>query len=151
MSLPRRLQRLPTRELPGGACLLIAATARSRLLGLMGLAPLNSGQALLLPRCRSVHTLGMRFALDLVWIDARGRVMRVDAAVPPGRLRSCRRAHGVVEASAGSGERLAAALAAASGEGRLFVGLSGRGRAARGLLHQGGAERRRAPELPELR
>ena len=128
-----------------------AATPRSRLLGLMGLETLDPGHALLLPRCRSVHTFGMRFALDLIWLDSGGRVLRTDAGVAPGRLRSCRRAHGVVEARAGSGERLAAALAAASGEGRLVVGLAGRRRAAGGLLDQGGAERRGSPQLTELR
>ncbi len=128
-----------------------AATPRSRLLGLVGLAALEPGQALLLPRCRSVHTFGMRFALDLIWLDAKGRVLRTDAAVAPRRLRSCRRAHGVVEAPAGSGERLAAALAAASGESRLVVGLSAGRRAARGLLDQAGPQGCGAPELPELR
>jgi uncharacterized protein len=53
--------------------------------------------ALHLPRCRSVHTFGMRFALDLVWLDAHGDVVRIDRAVPPGRVRSCRRARSVVE------------------------------------------------------
>ena len=67
----------------------MAATARARLLGLSGLrAPPPCG--LLLPRTRSVHTFGMRFALDLVWLDARGRVARIDLNVPPRRLRACR-------------------------------------------------------------
>jgi uncharacterized membrane protein (UPF0127 family) len=44
----------------------------------------------------------MRFALDLVWLDARGAVVRVDRDVPPRRLRACRRARSVVELAAGS-------------------------------------------------
>ena len=87
----------------------------------MGLQKLDRDHALLLPRCKSVHTFGMRFALDLIWLDAAGRVIRQDAAVGPGRLRSCRRARAVVEAPAGAGERLAAALATASGDGRLTI------------------------------
>jgi hypothetical protein len=39
----------------------------------------------------------MRFALDLVWLDAGGGVVRVDRAVAPWRVRSCRRAAAVVE------------------------------------------------------
>src|SRR3954468_22065030 len=50
----------------------------------------DRGVALLLPRCRSVHTFGMRFALDLVWLDGAGEVVRVDRGVPPYRVRSCR-------------------------------------------------------------
>ena len=118
-----RLDRLPSRELPGGVRLRIAATPRTRLLGLMGLRGIDRGHALLLTRCRSVHTFGMRFALDLVWLDAYGHVLRQDACVPPGRLRRCPSARAVVEAPAGTGARVATALAAVSGERGLIVGL----------------------------
>jgi uncharacterized membrane protein (UPF0127 family) len=60
----------------------------------------DRGIALLLTRCRSVHTFGMRFPLDLVWLDATGSVVRVDRDVPPCRVRSCRRARSVLELSA---------------------------------------------------
>lgn len=53
--------------------------------------------ALLIPRCRSVHTFGMRFALDLLWLDGDGLVIRIDRAVPPRRVVSCRGARAVVE------------------------------------------------------
>jgi uncharacterized membrane protein (UPF0127 family) len=39
----------------------------------------------------------MRFPLDLVWLDADRRVVRVDRAVPPWRVRSCRQARSVLE------------------------------------------------------
>lgn len=123
MLIPRRLDRLPSRELPGGVRLIIAATPRTRLLGLMGLRGIDRGHALLLTRCRSVHTFGMRFALDLVWLDASGQVLRQDACVAPGRLRSCPSARAVVEAPAGAGARVATALAAVSDESGLIVGL----------------------------
>ncbi len=67
---------------------------------------------LLIPRCRSVHTFGMRFALDLFWLDEWGRVLRVDRGVAPGRIRSCRAAvavleapHGIMPAVAETGEQ----------------------------------------------
>jgi uncharacterized protein len=74
--------------------------ARSPLARLLGLALRRRppDHALLLPRCRSVHTFGMRFPLDLVWLDRAGRVVRVDEAVPPWRVRSCRGADAVLEA-----------------------------------------------------
>jgi uncharacterized protein len=60
--------------------------------------------ALLLARTRSVHTFGMRFALDLYWLDERGVVLRVDRAVPPRRLRRCAGAAAVLEVpSSGAG------------------------------------------------
>ncbi len=68
---------------------------------LLGLAFVREppGCSLLLPRTRSVHTFGMRFELDLVWLDAEGRAVRVDRKVPPRRIRTCRRARSVLELS----------------------------------------------------
>ena len=79
----------------------MARSLHRRLLGL-ALRREPPGYALLIPRCRSVHTFGMRFTLDLVWLGALGRPLRVDRGVPPFRLRSCRRAAGVLEAPAGA-------------------------------------------------
>jgi uncharacterized membrane protein (UPF0127 family) len=53
--------------------------------------------ALRLEPCRSIHTFGMRFALDLHWLDADDVTIRVDRAVPPGRIRFCRGAVAIVE------------------------------------------------------
>jgi len=78
----------------------VAATHRARLLGLAGLRRLPQDAALLLPSTRAVHTFGMRFSIDLVWIDERGRLVRRDVAVSPRRLRHCRRARAVVELAA---------------------------------------------------
>jgi uncharacterized membrane protein (UPF0127 family) len=93
----RRLERLPCLVLPGGSRLAIAHDRRARLLGLAGLATPPAGWGLVLPRCRSVHTFGMRFALDLLWLAPDGRLLRVDRAVAPCRVRACRSAFAVVE------------------------------------------------------
>lgn len=71
------------------------ATGLRRLIGLAFAPPRG---ALWIPRCRSVHTFGMRYALDLFWLDGEGRVVRVDRGVPPRRLRRCRAARSVIEA-----------------------------------------------------
>src|SRR3712207_6781120 len=70
---------------------------------LRGLAFSDERRPLHLERCRSVHTFGMRYALDLVWLDADGAVVRVDRAVPPRRVRPCLRARSVLERPAGPG------------------------------------------------
>ena len=97
--LPPRLRRLPSIELAAlpGVNVRVAAAPLARLLGLAGLRALPPASALLLPRTRSVHTLGMRFALDLVWLDDAGRVVRVDRGVRPWRVRGCRAASRVLE------------------------------------------------------
>jgi uncharacterized membrane protein (UPF0127 family) len=96
MSLPPRLRRLPRVEYVG-LDVRRADDPRARLLGLAGLRSLPPGVGLLLPRTRSVHTFGMRFALDLIWLDGAGRVVRVDRNVRPGRVRGCRAARAVIE------------------------------------------------------
>jgi hypothetical protein len=82
--------------LPLGVPIRDAATRRARLRGLLGHRD-PPPFALRLTPCRSVHTFGMRFALDLHWLDAGGRPLRVDRGVRPGRVRVCRRARAVVE------------------------------------------------------
>jgi uncharacterized membrane protein (UPF0127 family) len=77
----------------------------SRLVGLAGLRTLPPDAGLLLTRTKAVHTFGMRFALDLVWIDRAGRVIRVDRALPPRRFAACGGAGAVIELAAGGADR----------------------------------------------
>lgn len=107
MSLHPRLQALDRRELGGGLTLLVASSRRTRGRGLAGLDELPAEYALLLEPCRSVHTIGMRFALDLLWLDGDGGVVRADDAVAPRRVRSCARARAVIECAAGHGQAFA--------------------------------------------
>jgi uncharacterized protein len=81
---------------------IVVARGLARLRGLIGRRSWPVGVALEIPRCRSVHTFGMRFALDLVWLDGDRRVVRIDRAVRPCRVRSCRRAKSVLELRAGA-------------------------------------------------
>jgi uncharacterized membrane protein (UPF0127 family) len=75
----------------------VAVTRLSRLLGLALLERDAAGPGLLLPSCRSVHTFGMRFALDLVFLDAELEPVSVRRAVHPGRFATDRRARAVLE------------------------------------------------------
>jgi len=98
--LPERFAGLPSRPLGDGLVVVEAATALARLRGLAGLRALDGHAGLLLPRTRSVHTIGMRFALDLVWLGREG-VVRVDRDVAPLRHRAAWGARQVVEVPAG--------------------------------------------------
>lgn len=70
---------------------------RARLLGLAGLRCDQAGAGLLIPRCRSIHTFGMRFAIDVFFLDPAGGVVERRLRVPPGRLLRCRAAAAVLE------------------------------------------------------
>lgn len=77
----------------------IASTARGRLRGLLFRDPgwLGDGGVLVLVPCRSVHTFGMRRAIDVALVGAGGEVIASRRAVPPGRVLSSRRAVAVLE------------------------------------------------------
>ncbi|HEU4945105.1 MAG TPA: DUF192 domain-containing protein [Solirubrobacterales bacterium] len=81
----------------------VATSFRSRLLGLAHLDREDAGAGLLIPRCSCVHTFGMRFDLDLCFLDASGAVVAVRRALPPRRVAFCGDAVAVLEVPAGQG------------------------------------------------
>jgi uncharacterized protein len=101
-----RVSRYPLWELPTGIRLHRAHTWRARLLGLALINDLRPDEALLIPRCMSVHTFGMRFALDVVFVDDDWSPVDIEHGVPPRRLLHCRQASAVIEVRAGEGSRL---------------------------------------------
>ena len=84
-SIAPRLAVLPVHS-AAGIEVRVAVGARARLLGLALLDRSQVGNGLLIPHCAAVHTFGMHFALDLVFLDARRRPLSVRRAVPPRRL-----------------------------------------------------------------
>ena len=86
-----------------GRCVPVAATRGARLIGLALLERDRAGAGLLIPGCSSVHTFGMRFALDLVFLDASLEIVRTVRAVGPRRVVAERRASAVLELPAEGG------------------------------------------------
>lgn len=64
----------------------VAETLPARMRGLIGRRELPAGRGLLIEDCGSIHTVGMRFPIDVVFLDRAWRVHRVCRNVPPGRL-----------------------------------------------------------------
>lgn len=109
-----RLAELPAIELPGGLKVYEARSWSARRDGLGGLPDLPPDCGLLIAPCRSVHTIGMRFALDLIWLDGDANVRAVVHDVGPRRQRSDWRARSVIEVAGGRGDAFAAAWSAAA-------------------------------------
>jgi hypothetical protein len=82
------------------ASLEVADTRSARRRGLLGRDGVDG--ALLIVPARSVHTLGMRFPLDVAWCDRDLTVVRVVRLAPYRLTRSVLRARAVLEAEAGS-------------------------------------------------
>lgn len=103
-----RLRRLPVatvldREMP------VALGFRARLLGLARLDRAEAGPGLLIPRCSSIHTFGMRFGLDVFFLGEAGEIVAVRRGIRAGRVASCRNAHAVVEVPSSQGGEISAA------------------------------------------
>ena len=80
-------------------------TRRERRRGWLGRDRVGPQDALLLERCRSVHTFWMRLPITIVFLDGSWRVIRVVRA-QPGRLLFCRRARRVLECHIGAAVRV---------------------------------------------
>ncbi|MET0559077.1 MAG: DUF192 domain-containing protein [Solirubrobacterales bacterium] len=101
-NLAQRLDHLPRQRVLDREVAL-AIGLRARLLGLAWLRPEQVGTGLLIRRCASVHTFGMRFDLDVVFLDRCDQPLATHLAVPPRRLLGQRGAHSVLELPAGLG------------------------------------------------
>jgi uncharacterized membrane protein (UPF0127 family) len=91
-----------TRDAVIGRSVEVANTSAKRRKGLLGRAGLSQGEGLWISPCESVHTVGMQFPIDLVYLDRSNRVKKVKHAVPAWRLSGCLTAHSVIELPAGT-------------------------------------------------
>lgn len=83
----------------------IAATFLTRLRGLLGTRPeeFGAGAGLWIFPSKGVHALGMRFAIDAVYLDRNYHVVHCECGLRPGRLGAvCKQAAGVLELPAGT-------------------------------------------------
>ncbi len=80
-------------------------TALERMRGLLWRPQLQPGQGLLIKPCNSVHTLGMRYAIDVVYLDRRNTVIRLVRAMRPYRLSLGFGATAVLELAAHEAQR----------------------------------------------
>ena len=83
--------------------LAVADTLLARLKGLLGKSSLPTGEGLWIKPCNSVHTFGMQFPIDVVFLDKKMRVVALAKTLRPNRisrLYSC--ASSVIELPAGT-------------------------------------------------
>lgn len=78
-----------------------ANTFWRRMRGLLGRASLNEQEGLLIHPCGQVHTVGMRFPIDVIFLNRQGLVLKVVHALKPWRQARARRARYTLELAAG--------------------------------------------------
>jgi hypothetical protein len=150
---PRRAVGPLALRVAGTSCGLRLRRANTFALRLVGFWPGSSWHAvdvIEFPRCSAVHTFGMSEPIDVVFVDAAGRVLRVISRLPPWRfVRECE-AYGVFEFRAGlaaplgidPGVLIESEAAAAARDGSLFDSVED---AAASQRERGGAAARGAP------
>ena len=77
--------------------LVIAADFWTRLTGLISRERCNSGEVLMFAPCKSIHTFGMRCPVDVAFLDAGARVIKVERDIKPGKILSHAHAAAVLE------------------------------------------------------
>lgn len=85
-------------------CVKEATTFLRRLRGLLFSPPLAPDQALWIRPCNSIHMIGVRYAIDVAFLDSNGMVLQVNRSVAPGRMAACWAASSVVEMTSGACE-----------------------------------------------
>lgn len=98
-----RLARSGTVVLPG---VMRADSFIERARGLLGRPCPAAGEGMLFPACRSIHTIGMHYPIDLVFLDRRGCVVDLRSTLKPFGLALCRKATAALELACGEIERL---------------------------------------------
>lgn len=78
------MNRTKNQQLISGLKVATSEWARGK--GLIGTKSLGPEEALLIPRCNSIHTFFMSFAIDCVFLDKNNKVKEVHANVKPYRI-----------------------------------------------------------------
>jgi uncharacterized membrane protein (UPF0127 family) len=77
-----------------------------RMRGLLGRPALGERQGLLIEPCALVHTFGMGYDLDLVFLDEQLHVRKTVSRVRPFRWAGCHSAHATLELAPGTLDRI---------------------------------------------
>jgi uncharacterized membrane protein (UPF0127 family) len=83
----------------------LADRALARMKGLLGRRELPAGEGMLLKPCNSIQMYFMRFAIDAIFLDRDGIVLKIAADLKPWRMAGARRARSVIELAAGEARR----------------------------------------------
>jgi hypothetical protein len=80
----------------------IADTSRKRRVGLLKHTSLPPGQGLWIAPCEGIHTFGMKFAIDVLFLDRKKKVLKARPEMKAARLSLCLLAESVLELPPGT-------------------------------------------------
>jgi len=83
---------------------LVANSFFSRLMGLLNRASLEPSEGMFFNKAPAIHTIGMRFPIDILFLDASRRVAKVLQQVKPNRILPYIKSKYTIELAAGQSE-----------------------------------------------
>ena len=98
--------------------IVITENFKERNRGLFALAKLQPGQGLLITPCRSVHSFGMAYAIDLLYLNKQLQVVKIISNMLPNRMSLALRGHSTLELLSGEVQRLGIGLGS---QGKLLI------------------------------
>lgn len=94
-----------TRNTSLGDSIVLAGSSRERRAGLLKQDFLEDGGGLWITPCEGVHTMFMKFPIDVLYLDRAKRVRKIRRNLRPWRLSACLVARSVLELPAGTADR----------------------------------------------
>ena len=80
----------------------IADSSAKRRTGLLKHTSLEPGDGLWIVPCEAIHSFGMKFAIDVLYLDRKHKVKKLRSEMVPGRISGCLTAYSVLELPAGT-------------------------------------------------
>ncbi len=80
----------------------IANTSELRRRGLLKHTSLDPGDGLWIAPCEAVHCFGMKFAIDVIYLNKQKKILKMRPNMGKNRISFCLRAHSVLELPAGT-------------------------------------------------
>lgn len=91
-----------TRGVLLGAEIIVAGDSRTRRTGLLKHKRLDPGQGLWIVPCEAVHTFGMTFPIDVLFLSRSKKILKIRPGMMRRKIAICLRAHSVLELPAGT-------------------------------------------------
>ncbi len=99
-----------TKDIMIGDHISLANTFGKRLKGLLGTDLLPFGHGLLITPCSSVHTFGMSYPIDVLFIDKNGKILKIVENMSSGKMSMALSSRYVLELPAGTAQQTACSI-----------------------------------------
>lgn len=84
----------------------VAASFKDRFKGLIGKESIQSDEALFFDKCSSVHMFGMRFSIDVIYLNRQSEIIKIVSKLSPWSFSLFPKASSLIEVRAGQCQKM---------------------------------------------